>query len=195
MGFVRGTTPPREFHHPTRGVRCVVHGDDFTVPGNRKQLKWLRDPLEEAFGLRLRAHLGEASDADTQATTLKWIRAVTPNGLEYEADPRQVEKLLEEIELEGDGVKGAVTPSVKPLQHQIAAEAPLPEQQHTRFRALAARANYLAADRVDVIYAAKEVCGFMAKPTDLALQALKRLGTSKPGPELYFPCHFSNAAA
>ena len=44
-----------------------------------------------------------------------------------------------------------------------------------RFRALAARANYLAADRIDVLYAAKEVCRFMSRPTNIAIGALKRL--------------------
>ena len=38
---------------------------------------------------------------------------------EYEADPRQVERLLEDIDRAGEGVKGVVTPSAKPLQHQI----------------------------------------------------------------------------
>ena len=52
----------------------------------------------------------------------------------------------------------------------------MPESEHTRFRVLAARANFLAADRPDIVYAAKEICRFMAKPTDLATQAMKRLG-------------------
>ena len=37
-------------------------------------------------------------------------------------------------------------------------------QEATRFRAVAARSNYLAADRPDIQYAAKEVCRRMAKP-------------------------------
>ena len=48
--------------------------------------------------------------------------------------------------------------------------------EHTTFRGLAARANFLAVDRPDIIYAAKEICRFIAKPSELALQALKRLG-------------------
>ena len=46
---------------------------------------------------------------------------------------------------------------------------------HTRFRGCAARANYLAADRPDAFYSAKEVCRFMSRPTNLALIALERL--------------------
>ena len=49
------------------------------------------------------------------------------------------------------------------------------ERGLTRFRALAARANDLAADRLDVLYAAEEMCRLMSRPTDLAIGALKRL--------------------
>ena len=49
------------------------------------------------------------------------------------------------------------------------------ERYFTGFRRLAARANYLAADRIDVLYAAKEVCRIMSRPIDLARGALKRL--------------------
>ena len=40
---------------------------------------------------------------------------------------------------------------------------------------MAARANYLAAGRPDVLFAAKEVRRYMAKPTTTAMLALKRL--------------------
>ena len=45
----------------------------------------------------------------------------------------------------------------------------------TKFRVLAARANYLAQDRVDVQYAAKEICREMARPTEIGWRKLKRL--------------------
>ena len=61
--------------------------------------------------------------------------------LEYDADPRQVERLLEEMELEGEGVKEVVTPGLKVLAHQVEKEEPLPASEVTRFRALAARAG------------------------------------------------------
>ena len=67
-------------------------------------------------------------------------------------------RLLEELDLDGDGVKGVVTPGVKTLAHQLASERDLKEDEHTKFRALAARANYLAADRPDITFAAKLGC-------------------------------------
>ncbi len=44
----------------------------------------------------------------------------------------------------------------------------------TAFRGAAARANYLAADRTDCQFAAKEVCRWMSKPTEAAWRALTR---------------------
>jgi len=40
---------------------------------------------------------------------------------------------------------------------------------------LAARSNYLSADRPDCQYSAKEICRFMAQLTQLGIEALKRL--------------------
>ena len=68
-----------------------------------------------------------------------------------------------------------VTPGTKPLPHQIQDELELSESERTRFHGLAARANNLAADLLDMIFAAEEICRFMAKLTDLALASLKRL--------------------
>ena len=83
---------------------------------------------------------------------------------------------MEELDLEGEGVKGVVTPGVKVDTRQAQSETELEASWHTFFRGMAARANFLAADRPDIIFAAKEICRFMAKPTNVALSAIKRLG-------------------
>ena len=49
-------------------------------------------------------------------------------------------------------------------------------EETTRYRGIAARANYLAAGRPDIMYAAKELCLGMAKPTRAHWHKLKRLG-------------------
>ena len=41
---------------------------------------------------------------------------------------------------------------------------------------MAARANFLASDRPELQFASKDVCWWMASPTELALGALKRVG-------------------
>ena len=55
-------------------------------------------------------------------------------------------------------------------------QSPLPTSEVTGFRGLAARANYLSADRKDIKFAAKEVCRFMSSPTETSVAAMERLG-------------------
>ena len=59
----------------------------------------------------------------------------------------------------------------------------------TRFRAVAARANYLAGDRPDIQYALKEVCRKMAKPVRGDWQKLIRLGWYLKGGPRCVECH------
>ena len=99
----------------------------------------------------------------------------TATGVEYEADPRQGERLLEGLGLD-NGCKSSATPGIKPIVENLKDDKPLSAEAHTAFRALAARANYLAQDRIDLQFSAKEVCRFMSAPTDTADAALKRLG-------------------
>ena len=84
---------------------------------------------------------------------------------------------------------------MKVFSHQAQAEIEILESEHTRFRGLAARANFLAADRPDIVYSANEICRFMAKLTELALQALKRLGRYlKDHPRMVFNLPFQTAS-
>ena len=194
MGFTQGAASPCVFVHAPRRIVVSVHGDDFTAAGSKQNLDWFEKQMKERYELKVGGRLGPGPTDDKEATVLNRVIRWTPQGLEYEADPRQVERLLEELELEGEGVKSVVTPGVKTLAHQVQSEVVLPEREHTRFRALAARANYLAADRPDVIFAAKEVCRLMSKPTDLGMAALKRLGRYlRRRPRLVFQMPFQTA--
>ena len=83
--------------------------------------------------------------------------------------------MLESLSLD-DGCNGAATPGIKPLPAQIDVEQTLPPGEQTEFRAVAARANYVSADRVDIQFASKETCRFMSSPGTLVKDALKRLG-------------------
>ena len=74
------------------------------------------------------------------------------------------------------GSKSVTTPGLKPTFEQACHSSLLPPEKHRAFRAIAARANYLAMDRPDVQYAAKEICRWMAAPTEASVVALKRLG-------------------
>ena len=170
---MQGTACPCIFTHMERGLFCSVHGDDFTTIGPKHQLDAFELELASKYELRKSPRLGPGPEDAKEGVILNRIVRWTEAGLEYEADPRQSEKLIEELGM--GGVNAAPTPGMKPLPAQLAADKPLPEKEHTGFRASAARANYLSADRPECQFAGKEVCRWMAGPTDLSQIALKRL--------------------
>ena len=117
----------------------------------------------------------------------------TPEGVEYEADPRQAERLLEATGLEG--ANAVATPGVKLLAAQYADDVELPESGVTGYRAQAARGNYLSSDRPDIQFAAKESCRWMSKPTKLGMEGLKRMARYLAGkPRLVFKYPFQSAS-
>ena len=97
----------------------------------------------------------------------------TEHGIEYEGDPRQVERLIQELGLEG--AKPVSTPGVRASLQSWNTDTSIPTEKVTHFRGLAARCNYLAADRPDCQFSAKEVCRFMSCPTKLSVAAIKRI--------------------
>ena len=175
-GFTQGIASACVFQHEKRGIAVSVHGDDFTSTGPKDQLDWFEGMLKEHYELTVGGRLGPGANDDKEARVLNRIIRWKDHGLEYEADPRQVERLLEELELDGEGIKGVVTPGTKVGTAQVQNEKELEADCHTFFRGVAARANFLSADRPDIIFAAKEICRFMAKPTNVAMAAIKRLG-------------------
>ena len=138
-----------------------------------KQLDWFESALSEYYELTKGGRLGPGAEDAKQGVILNRIIRWTPEGVEYEADPRQVERLLEETGLEG--ANSVATPGVKMLAQQYADDEHLPETENTAYRARAARANYLAADRPDIQFAAKESCRWMSQPTKLGMEGLKRM--------------------
>ena len=40
MGFTQGASSPCSYLNPSRGIKAVVHGDDFLVEGVLSDLQW-----------------------------------------------------------------------------------------------------------------------------------------------------------
>ena len=118
IGFAQGVASPCIFTHEARGVACSVHGDDFTSTGPKQELDWLELKLEAKYELRKGGRLGPGLKDAKELTVLNRILRWTDDGIEYEADPRQVEKLLEALHLDA-GCNGAATPGIKPLIEQL----------------------------------------------------------------------------
>ena len=130
--------------------------------------------MEEKYEFTESARLGPASGDDKEVRVLNRVVRWTEEGIEYEAGPRHVEQIVRELDVIGS--KPVTTPGRKPTFEQACHSRLLPPEKMRPFRAIAARANYLAMDRPDVQYSAKEICRWMAAPTEARVMALKRLG-------------------
>ena len=133
--------------------------------------------------------LGPDKDQVKEVRVLNRVLGWTSKGIEYEADPRHVEIILQQLNI--DKCKPVTTPGTKEegeLKSGDAILAPrllLDEQRSYAYRALVARANYLAPDRPDIAFAVKELARAMSKPDEGDRCRLKRLaGYPKGKPRL-----------
>jgi len=137
-------------------------------------VKWLKERLSERFEIKTKV-IGAGPGEETEARILNRIIRVTDKGWQYEPDQRHADPMVRELGLEK--AKGVKSPGEDEKKWEMEDnEKPLSPGDATRFRAIAARANYLALDRVDLQYAAKEVCRGLAAPTVGHSKKLRRLG-------------------
>jgi len=173
LGFTQGSSCANVFRHTERGICLSVHGDDFTAVGAKSALDWMEAEVKKRYECTLQPRMGPApTDGKTGLVLNRGIRW-TDEGIEYEADPRQLERLVADAGLVGG--KSVSTPGVKPTTAEILEEQPLRDDLKTTYRAAAARCNYVSADRPDAQYACKETCRWMSAPSTTAWQSLKRL--------------------
>ena len=175
LGFEQGISCPNVFRHAQRGICLSVHGDDFTAEGPKPALDWYEEAVAQRYEITVGPRLGPGPGDAKEGRSLNRVIRWTDEGLQYEADPRQAERLMAECGLEGEGVNPMVTPGVRPTFHELEEDKPLPQQLYTAFRGAAARGNYLAADRIDAQFACKEVCRWMSSPSEHSWKALKRI--------------------
>lgn len=172
LGFRRGVASPTVFHWAERDVQCVVHGDDLTFLGRDSDLKSVAKHMQGWYQLKIRAIPGADKGDDKSITILGRVVTWTNEGVEYKADPKHAAMIVEQAGL-SDGSKALIAPA--PKEQDESDEVPLEYGEARRYREIAARANYLVADRADIAHAVKELCKGMANPTNHHLKKLKHL--------------------
>ena len=78
-----------------------------------------------------------------------------------------------------EGGKPVATPGIADSEadvHEREESKDLQGTEATQYRALAARLNYLALDRADLQFAAKEISKYMSSPKDADWVKIKRVG-------------------
>ena len=146
----------------------MVHGDDFTAVCNEAGARWLEQVLQESFEIKTKV-LGEKREHEIVVLNRKITWG--PDGIGYEADLKHVGLIVEKLGLQD--AKGVTTPGADDKEGTDD-ELGLEDAHH--YRQIAARCNYLAADRPDAQFAVKEICKDMSKSTYTSWAKLKRLG-------------------
>ena len=179
-GFEPGLASNALFFHPQRGIRCLVHGDDFLAVANDEGLKYLDSVLQKAYALKRLGTLGDGPGEDQELSFLNRIVRLTKDDegrrmIEIHADPRHSELVVQQLGL--DKAKGADVPSRKMTAADVEAPLiPLTMEENSLFRSALMRCAYLSQDRPDIQEAVKSLSRWMVKPNQLAMQELKRLG-------------------
>ena len=154
-------------------MRCLVHGDDFVCVGDSGDLRWLEDRLKDRFEIKSKM-MGLKPGESREERILNRVIRVSENGWEYEADQRHADLIIRETGADKMSTLSHPGGDKKVIEEEEKSDE-LQGQEATRFRAVAARSNYLAADRPDIQYSVKEICRRMAKPVDSDWKKLIRL--------------------
>ena len=173
IGFHVGLYNPCTYHHSGRQLKCLVHGDDFVTVGDRADCEWLKSKLGIRFDIKSKI-VGCAEDESREERILNRVIRVTDQGWEMEADQRHADIIVDQLNLkEANGVK--TTCEEEKAWELEDNSVGLNEKESKKYRELAARANYLAQDRMDIQFATKEICRGMCHPTQGDLKKLRRL--------------------
>ena len=150
---------------------AFVHGDNFVISGPETHVNVVRQFICERYLTKVRGLIGPEPHDEKAIVILNRIIEWRGDGIVMEADPRHVEMILKELGMEsckGSDVVG-ITIDIR------GDDVKLNKDDAKAFRSLAARCNFLSADRPDIQYACKEMCRRMSEPSDGDWTLLKKL--------------------
>ena len=144
------------------GVELVVHVDDLAAVGTIEALDFLYRKLSEVYEVK-REILGKGylSEVKYLGRTLRW----TEQGIEWEHDPKHSDLLIKEYGMEQcKMLRTPVSSEDFSKEGVMDTREPMDVADARRFRASAARLNYLAQDRPDLAVASCLVARAMSNP-------------------------------
>ena len=128
-------------------------------------MDWFRTQIAGRYSVKLRGRLGPRRGSDNRIRILNRIIQRDDNAIVYEADQRHAELIIKHLGL-SDKTNSVATPGVKRTHEDDGEdEEELSGHGATKYRALAARAIFVAQDRkADIGYAVKELSRRMIRP-------------------------------
>ena len=152
-----------------------MHGDDYVSVGMPKQFKWMDEQLMKKYQIKTQVfgpEEGQVKELKISNGIVTWNGS---KGLTYEADPRHVEIVVEQLRL--NEAKPVATPGTREEgTTQQDSQEQLGDEEASKYRALVARCNYLSPDRPDISYTVKELARHMSNPTKGNWAQFKRFG-------------------
>ena len=171
LGFACSAHQPSVCVNKEKDMIVVVHVDDFLISGGEKDLAWFSGAMHEHFDLSETVIGRELKDLHEVRYLNRILRWETDNTMSYEGDPKHVGILLKEWGLSER--KPTRAPTTRELVDRVGCGAPLAASDGTRVRRAIARLNYMAQDRPDLSFVARELSRYMAVPTDGTRKALE----------------------
>ena len=154
----------------------MVHGDDFTFSGTQVELEKIRGLFKKWYDVKDRGIMGSGTRDIKEVVILGRTLKFTEMGLEYTADGKHRDAILEELGLESESKSLGCPALGADKMDEPGDENELLKEDVTSFRSVAARSNYLGMDRPDIQYGVKELCASMSRPTQRSWRQLKQLG-------------------
>ena len=173
IGFEPGRGHSSIFAHHTKGIRLLVHGDDYFSSGPTDELDWLETELENRYEIQSQRFHGNNKEQQELKILNRIVRR-TMDGFEVEADPRHVELVLVKMQLDKAQSLSTMGVDVKE-EDDRPEELPLDPERAKMYRSTVARLNYLSSDRPDIQYSTKEACRDMASPSEGSWRRLERI--------------------
>ena len=154
---------PRNFVITRRATFKTVSdkADRFTgksEPIMQQRLKWFQSNSNQR--MRLRENI---------------LKKTIENGADWEESTDMRIAMIHAVKSKKKGQKRLGAKKVKEFERLESKGEILNPEEATSYRALAARTNYLALDRPDIAFAAKELCREFAAPTKQSYMKLKRM--------------------
>jgi len=181
LDFTQGLFSPCLYWHKQLQVWVFRHGDDFVGLGTRRQCRVFAELLGKRLIVKVCGILGpDPASGDVQEIVIlnrivRWVRdASGADRLEMEPDPRHVQILRHAMGLK-ENSKGVSFPGTKVTGAWMDGRE-LEKGEIVEFRSSAMRGAYLAQDRPEIQFAAKEIARLMPRPVDIGLQMLKHIG-------------------
>ena len=138
--------------------------------------------LQESFLIKRVGQLGPDKDDMRDIRVLNRCITWDTDGLRYQADPRHAEILARDMDIPKTrrapttpGAKVSASGAATVVKEEEEEDELLGVEDASRYRSWAARANYLAQDRPDLGYPAKELCRWFTAPRQSHHRALVRL--------------------